>query len=241
MRVVGIIQARMGSSRLPGKVLTDICGKPMLEHVVKRASQIDLVNKWIVATTIRPVDDPIFEMADSLGVDIFRGDENDVLSRYYEAAVKYEAEAIVRITADCPVIDPEVSSKTVEHFLKEKPDYTSNTLHRTYPRGLDTEIFTFEALKTAYSQADKPAEREHVTQFIINRPERFKLSGVSLDQDLSNHRWTVDTEADMKLVSEIFLRLWKPESTFKMKDILDLLDREPDLSKINSHIQQKEV
>lgn len=241
MRIVAIIQARMGSARLPGKVVSDISGRPMLAHVIERALAIKGVNKLVVATSVNSRDNSIEELATQMGISVFRGDENDVLARYCLAAHKYYAEAVLRITGDCPLIDPDVSAQVIDNFIKHKPDYASNCLERTYPRGLDTEIFTMEALDAAFTEARSPAEREHVTPFIQSRPERFRLLNVGRQLNLSHLRWTVDTEEDLNFVREIYSNLWQPASIFSMSDILALLNDKPELNKINQHVKQKVI
>jgi spore coat polysaccharide biosynthesis protein SpsF len=174
MKVVAIIQARMGSSRLPGKVLTDICGETMLARVVDRVRRSKLINEVMVATTDQAADDAIVAECKKFSVPVSRGDQDDVLSRYFRAAQLSKAEIVVRITSDCPLIDPEVVDKTIAAFLEKRPDYASNCLQRTYPRGLDTEVISFTALSRAWQIAHKSYEREHVTPYIIEHPEDFK-------------------------------------------------------------------
>jgi spore coat polysaccharide biosynthesis protein SpsF len=238
VRVVAIVQARMGSTRLPGKVLMDICGETMLARVVSRVKRSKLINEVLVATTDRAADDAIVAECKKLSVPVSRGDQDDVLDRYFRAAQLSKAEVIVRITSDCPLIDPEVTDKTIAAFLENRPDYVSNCLVRTYPRGLDTEVISFAALSRAWQVARKPYEREHVTPYIIEHPAEFKHLSVTCEEDFSEHRWTIDTPEDLALVREIFSRL-NGDGTFSGREVLDLLQREPELLELNRSVQQK--
>jgi len=181
--ITAIIQARMGSTRLPGKVLKDLEGQTMLSRVVNRTCRASLLDEVIVATTVKPADNLIMTECEKLGIPVFRGDEEDVLDRYYKAAQSYQADPIVRITSDCPLIDPEIINLVIENFLAhEDLDYASNTLPpRTFPRGLDVEVMTFDALEQAWRGDKNPAWREHVTPYIYRHPEKFKLKAVTND------------------------------------------------------------
>ena len=190
----------MGSMRLPGKVLKDLEGETVLARVVNRLRRSQLINEVLVATTDRPADDVIVKECRSLSVLVSRGDENDVLDRYFRAAQLAKAEVVVRITSDCPLIDPEITDKTIAAFLEHAPDYASNALVRTYPRGLDTEVVSVSALGRAWQGARKRYEREHVTPYIYEHPAEFKLLSVTGDADYSGHRWTVDTPEDLEFV-----------------------------------------
>lgn len=238
MRVVAIVQARMGSTRLPGKVIEDIEGESVLARVVNRLRRARLIDEVLVATTDRAADDAIVKECRSLSVMISRGDQDDVLDRYFRAAQLAKAEIVVRITSDCPLIDPQITDKTIAAFLVGRPDYASNSLVRSYPRGLDTEVMSFAALGRAWQEARKPYEREHVTPYIYEHPAEFKLLAVTGDADYSGHRWTVDTPEDLALVRAIYARL-KDNATFLWQDVLDVLDREPELMELNRSIMQK--
>jgi spore coat polysaccharide biosynthesis protein SpsF len=233
----------MGSTRLPGKVLMDIAGRPMLWHIINRLKYSKLINKIVVATTTEIKDDPVDELCRENHVCCYRGSENDVLDRYYQAAKIYGAEIIVRITADCPLIDPVVTDKVIDAYLKNKSNFdgANNTIDRTFPRGLDTEVIKFSVLKFAWEKATKDYEREHVTIFIDEHPELFKLFTVKNKKNLSNLRWTVDEEADLEFVREIYLRLYKKREVFLMEDILKVLAKEPRLIEINKDIKQKTI
>ena len=228
MNIVGIIQARMGSTRLPGKVLEDIGGKTMLARVVRRAQRAALLDQIVVATTVEQLDDVIADECGRLAVPVFRGEELDVLDRYYQAAEMYEAEAIVRITSDCPLIDPEIVDHVVYHFLGEGPDCASNTVIRTYPRGLDVSVMTMSALRCAWHEADESYQREHVTPYIYQNPDLFEILPVTGRMDYSGFRWTVDTVGDLEFVRALYSRLGNND-TFNWRDALAVLARDPEL------------
>ncbi len=228
----------MGSTRLPGKVMRDIGGRTMLARVVRRLSRSKLIDLIVVATTTKVSDDTIVRECDRLKVPIFRGDEEDVLDRYYQAALAHQADAVVRITSDCPLIEPEVVDLVIRAFLDGCPDYASNSLEKTYPRGLDTEVVTMEALIRAWQEATEPYQRVHVTPYIYQNPDQFKLLPVKSDVDYSHYRWTVDTQEDLDFVRAIYSRFGN-EDAFTWKDVLSILAAEPELTEINSHIQQK--
>jgi spore coat polysaccharide biosynthesis protein SpsF len=238
VKVIAIIQARMGSTRLPGKVLKDLCGETVLARVVSRLRHCQRIEGVIVATSTEPADTAIVEECERLGTSVFRGNEQDVLDRYYQAALTARAEAVVRITADCPLIDPEITDDTIEVFLKESPDYASNVLERTYPRGLDTEVMTFGALESAWREAREPHQREHVTPYLYEHPERFKLLSVPGEMDYSGYRWTVDTPEDLDLLRAVYARFGKRDDV-SWREVLQLMEREPELAEINRHIVQK--
>jgi spore coat polysaccharide biosynthesis protein SpsF len=237
-RTVAIIQARMGSSRLPGKVLADIGGRSMLESVVRRAARAKRLDAVVVATTTDGRDDPVVRECERLGVPTFRGSENDVLDRYYGAARAFEASTVVRITSDCPLIDPQLVDRVIAELASQQADYASNTLLLSYPRGLDAEAFTMAALTTAWETATESYERVHVTPFLYRHPERFKLVNVACAEDVSSLRWTVDTPADLELVRTLFDRA-RHHGEPTWEDVLAIVRREPALPAINGHIRQK--
>jgi spore coat polysaccharide biosynthesis protein SpsF len=236
-KIVAIVQARLGSSRLPGKVLADIQGHPMLWHVVERARAARTLNEVVVATTTEPADDAIVSFCREHAVACFRGGEKDVLDRYYQAALQQEAQVVVRITSDCPMIDPEIVDKTVRGFLDAQPDYASNTLVRTYPRGLDTEVMTFEALQRAWSEAVHSYQRAHVTAYIYENPTKFRILPVIGETDHSEFRWTVDTAEDLEFVRAVYSSLG--DERFSWRDALSLMERQPQLTEINRTVAQK--
>ncbi|MEL5865097.1 glycosyltransferase family protein, partial [Clostridium cochlearium] len=194
MKIVCIVQARVGSTRLPGKVLKKICGKTVLEHDIDRLRRIKNIDEIIIATTTLEKDNAIVKECERLGVKCFRGSEEDVLSRYYYAAKENNADVVVRVTSDCPLIDSYVSEKTINYYLNNKYDYVSNTIDRTYPRGLDTEVFSFKVLEMAFKEAVSLRDKEHVTSYIWNNPQIFKLAQYKNHKDYSHLRWTLDTE-----------------------------------------------
>ena len=237
--VVAIVQARMGSSRLLGKVLKEILGKPVLWHLINRLRRSRLIDKIVTATTVKEEDKPILALADDLGIDSFAGSEDDVLDRYYQAAKRYNADTIVRITADCPMIDPEVTDRIIGHFLKNRHnlDYVHTGL--SFPDGLDTEVFTFDALERAWLEARWLSQREHVTTY-IKSSGLFRIATVEYEGDLSHMRWVVDDEKDFQLVSEIFRSLYKEDQIFHLRDILDFLEKRPELLDLNKHTVRNE-
>jgi spore coat polysaccharide biosynthesis protein SpsF len=238
MKTVAIIQARMGSTRLPGKVLLELGGDTVLARVISRVRRCRLVNQVMVATSTGPADDVIVKECSRLQSAVFRGSELDVLDRYYHAAQHTQAEVVVRITSDCPLIDPEISDRTIAEFIDSRSDYASNVLDRTYPRGLDTEVMTFAALETAWREAQADYQREHVTPFLYQHPERFKLLSVKGERDESQHRWTLDTPEDLRFLQAIYARM-ADRPYFNWTEVLTLVEREPDLAAINRHVLQK--
>ena len=237
MKVCAIIQARMGSTRLPGKVLADIDGHPMLWRVVQRTKRASSLDQVVVATTVEPDDDLIVDFCRQRGVEFFRGSESDVLDRYFQAALQYKADAIVRITSDCPLVDPDIIDKVVSSFLSGHFDYASNSLVRTYPRGLDTEVLTFPALQLAHRNARSAYQRAHVTPYLYENPEQFSILSVTGEKDYSHYRWTVDTKEDLELVRAVYARLQGGE--FSWADVVRLMEREPELAEINRSVGQK--
>jgi spore coat polysaccharide biosynthesis protein SpsF len=243
VRTVIISQARMGSTRLPGKVLHMAAGKPLLQHHLERARRAKCADDTWVATTTLPGDQPIVDLCRRLGVPCFRGSEPDVLARYHGAALAAGAERIVRVTADCPLIDPQVVDAVITRMSadSDRPDYVSNTLIRSYPRGLDCEIFSFECLEEAHRLAVNPEEREHVTPYIYRRPERFRLAQVVAPEDLSRYRWTVDTPADEDLVCRLLKAALALNPTFGLEELLEVMRAHPDWQSINAQVEQKVI
>ncbi|MCX5715315.1 MAG: glycosyltransferase family protein [Candidatus Omnitrophica bacterium] len=237
-RVGIIVQARMGSTRLPGKALKTISGKPMLEILVNRLKRCKNTNLLIVATTVNKNDDAIELLANDLGVECFRGDEEDVLSRYHGAAKRYGLDVIVRVTSDCPLMDPSLVDALVMYYTDNIPvDYVSNTLERTYPRGFDIEVFSSKALEDADRKASKRYQREHVTPFIY---ENMKCLNYASEKNAAKYRVTVDTIEDLKLVASVF-DLLKGCEGFGYRQVIDLLDSKPELAEMNKHVEQKKV
>jgi spore coat polysaccharide biosynthesis protein SpsF len=239
-RTVAIIQARLNSERLPGKILADIEGQTMLERVVRRVQNSTAVDETVVATTDRPADDVTEAKAQQLGVRVVRGSEEDVLDRYRQAAAEANADHIVRVSADSPFADPQVIDQTVYTYLRARPDYASNKLEPSFPLGLDVEIFSRAALERAWTEAIEAFERSHVTYYMYSNPERFSLVPVTTSPNRHTWRWTVDTPADLEFARAIFNRL-NGSNDFSWTDVVSLIEREPALAEINSHITAKPV
>jgi spore coat polysaccharide biosynthesis protein SpsF len=237
-RTVAIIQARTGSTRLPRKVLLPLLGAPMLSHVVRRVMRATRVDATVVATTTAASDDPIVELAQREGWLVERGSEVDLLDRYAQVGRAHAAATVVRITADCPVIDPDLVDDVIAALDDGQADYASNSLEpRTYPRGLDAEAMTMATLETAWREDQDPASREHATPYIYRHPERFRLRRVASPVDLSAHRWTVDTPEDYELIRRIYDRLGRDE--FSWRDVLVEIEEQPALADLNRDIAQK--
>ncbi len=241
MKTVIIVQARMTSTRLPGKVLKRVLDKPLLEYQIERLRRVKLADEIVIATTTNDTDLPIVELCDRLSVPYFRGSEEDVLARYYEAAKLHQADVVVRVTSDCPLIDPQVIDKVIHFYINHQPkyDYVSNCLERTYPRGMDTEVFSFSVLHQAFLEATAQPDREHVTSFIYRDTERYCLAQVVYSEKQSSHRWTVDTVEDFELIRRIIEALYSQIPKFTLEDCLSVLKQHPDWSAINVHVEQK--
>ncbi|MCX8157168.1 MAG: glycosyltransferase family protein [Verrucomicrobiae bacterium] len=245
MKTVAIIQARMGSTRLPGKVLRPLCGKPVLAHVLQRVRLCRRLDDVWVATSTHSADDAIAQACRGWDTPCFRGSEEDVLARFYEAAKAARADTVVRITADCPLFDGHLLEDMLKVFAELNTpattvDYLSNVLERRYPRGLDAEIFTCAALQRAYLEARLPREREHVTPYLYGHPEIFRLHSYRAPQDWSHYRWTLDTPEDWALIEAIYQALYRPETPFTTPQVLELLAAHPELAQLNASVRQKE-
>lgn len=235
-RTVAIIQARMGSSRLPGKVMQKIAGQPMLQHVVNRARRAGLVDQVVVATSTAAADNAVAGYCFWHDIACVRGSENDVLDRYHQAAQQVKAEVIVRITSDCPLHDPTVIDCVIAAFLRGSFDYVSNIDPPTFPNGVDTEVFTAAALERAWHEARLPSEREHVTPYLRSGRGGFQTGNVAQAKDTSEHRWTVDEAADLAFVRAVYHAMRGAE--FGMEDLLILLRDNPSLRQINGHLRR---
>jgi len=234
--IVAIVQARMGSTRLPGKVLAPVCGKPMLERQLERVRRSRMVERLVVATSEGPEDDAVAEAARGAGCDSYRGSLEDVLDRFTAAARHYEATDVVRLTADCPLSDPELVDDVLRVHLASGADYSSNVLEPRYPDGLDVEVLRADALERAWREAVAPHDREHVTPYLLHHPERFLLRSVQGGEDLSRLRWTVDHPEDLAFVRAVFERLLPEDPSFGWREVLELLEREPRLAAANAHL-----
>ncbi len=237
-KVIAIIQARMGSTRLPSKTMANIGDKPLLAHIIDRVKNSNIIDDIIVATTDKPEDVQITNFAKKYGIESFMGSTEDVLDRFYQAARTKSTGVIVRITSDDPFKDPRIIDKIATHLI-ERPelDYASNTIEPTYPEGLDIEVFRFKALEKAWLEAWLPSEREHVTPYIWKHPEIFNIANIKNEKDLSNLRWTIDFPEDLRFTREVYSRI-KNKNNFHMEDILAILNNEPELSNINKNIER---
>ena len=236
---LAIIQARMGSTRLPGKVLMKLAGKTALEHVIERVSKLKKINKIIVATSANAEDDKISELCQMLNIACYRGSENDVLDRFYQAAKEFNYSNIIRITGDCPMIDPDIIGQTIKLYEDEKLDYASNVIPPTFPKGLDVEVFTFKALKKAWHKVKSGPQREHVTVYFWQNPKIFKQKHLLNKINLSLKRWVLDYEVDYEFLQKIFNDLYIVKPNFRLKDVLKFLEINPELEKINQGIDRK--
>jgi spore coat polysaccharide biosynthesis protein SpsF len=234
--ILGIIQARISSSRFPGKVMMPILGEPMLLRQIERVRNSKKIDQILIATSTEPSDDLIENLCQSHKINCFRGSLNDVLDRYYCAAKFYGADQVVRLTGDCPLIDPQIIDQTINHHSKGNYDYTSNAIEPTFPDGLDVEVMTFTCLEEAWKDATIPSHREHVTRFFYTQPNKFKLGLVKSDIDFSHFRWTVDEPIDLELVNDIYQSLYFKNSMFTFSDVLEYLEKNPELQKINLNI-----
>ena len=241
--VVAIVQARMTSTRLPGKIMRPIDGRPMLWYQLQRMRLARRLDRIVIATTTNQTDDVVVRFCEEHACDFWRGPEADVLARYAGAARAFGAATIVRLTSDCPLLDPQLIDAAVERFAGASGacDYLSNMLPPTFPYGQAVEVFTAAALEAADREATDPAEREHVTPFIYWRPARFRLQSLTMSPDLSGHRWTVDAPEDFELVSRLLGTLYASRPGFAIADVLDVLAVHPEWEKINVHVAQKAV
>jgi len=234
------VQARTGSHRLPGKVLEEVCGRPLLEHIILRLRRVRAVDGVMVLTSTADRDLLVCELAARVGVPAFRGSEDDVLDRFYTAAREARATKIVRVTGDCPLIDPELVDDIVAYFAAGGWDYVSNTIVPTYPDGLDTEVFSFEALLEAWKGAASAHQREHVTPYFYENPDRFRIANYRSTVDHSDHRWIVDEAEDLAMVRAVYERLYPQNSAFTSRDVFALLQREPAIRRINARYVRNE-
>ena len=239
--ILGIVQARASSSRLPGKVFKKILDKPMIILELERIARSRRIEKLVLATSTEPSDDELASAVAAAGYDVYRGSLDDVLGRYYECAKKYGADHIVRLTGDCPLIDPVVIDAVIARHTLTKADYSSNTLgEETFPDGLDCEVMTFAALEDAYNNARLASEREHVTPYIRNNDEFKKTSVSYMGKSLNSERWTVDEERDFSLVTAVYKALYPEKPDFNMVDVLDFLNKNPEIHALNRGITRNE-
>jgi len=238
--ILAILQARLSSSRLPGKVLKPILGKPMLLHQIERLGNSKMIDKLIVATSIDGSDDDIEQMCLDNKIEVFRGDLNNVLDRYYQCTKQYNPDYIVRLTGDCPLADWQVVDQVIQNHLSGDFDYTNNCIAPAFPDGLDVEVMTMSALAESKQSATLPSEMEHVSQYINKNPNKFKIGSSHYKEDLLHLRWTVDEPEDFDFVEKVYHHLYKDHPNFLMQDILKLLEKHPELSNINNHFEANE-
>ena len=240
MKINAIVQARMGSTRLPGKVLMDLGGETVLARVLRRLGRASRIHEVVVATTDTARDDAIENECARLHISCFRGSEHNVLDRYLRAAEQFRSDLIVRVTADCPLIDPELVDEVVAACITGQVDLSCNDVPHTFPRGLDVEAFTIETLRRIHHMADQPYQREHVTLLAYERPDIFRTYLVKGDRHVSHLRWTVDTLEDLQLTRAIYAH-FENRDDFGWHEALELVESHPGLLQINAHITQKPV
>jgi spore coat polysaccharide biosynthesis protein SpsF len=234
--ILAILQARQSSSRLPGKVLKPILGVPMLLRQIERIKCSVNIDQLLVATSVEESDDPIVKLCIDNNIKYFRGDLENVLDRFYHAALPYSPSDIVRLTGDCPLTDASVIDTVIKYHKEHEFDYTSNTIERTFPVGLDVEVFRLSCLKEAWTEASTMYQKEHVTPFIYEQQERYKIGSYLNSTNLSYLRWTVDTDLDFKFVTKIYEYLYDSDPHFNSSNILSLLENYPELKNINASI-----
>jgi spore coat polysaccharide biosynthesis protein SpsF len=236
--ILAVVQARMSSSRLPGKVMLPLCGKPMLVQQLRRIQRSRRIDGLTVATSRSCDDDIIESTCGEYGINCFRGSLDDVLDRFYHAAFAWKPDHLVRLTGDCPLTDPDLVDVLIDFYQENGFDYASNCHQPTLPDGLDAEIFTMAALETAWREACLPSEREHVTPFLRNHGDRFRCGCWLNDTDLSRHRWTVDEESDYRFVQAVYGALYQDRPTFGYRDVLELIATQPGLARINEGLER---
>ena len=241
-----IVQARMGSTRLPRKIMMSVRDKPLLYYNIRQVLQSKKIDKLIIATTNLSRDDEIVKFVDLYGIEVFRGSEDDVLDRYFHCAKEFKLDAIVRITSDCPLVDPEIIDRCIEKFENENLDYLSNTNKQIdddwiydpcgFPPGFGVEVFTFNTLENAWKNTEKPFDREHVTQYILDNPKKFKIGGLENQEDFSDLRLTLDYQVDFDLI-KLVIENFPDDEIYNLKKIISFFDDNSHLKLINSHIQ----
>ena len=243
VKTIAIIQARMAATRLPGKVMKKVCGKPILQHIIERLGRSLTLDRVAVATSRNPEDQAIEDLCRSLGISVFRGSEEDVLGRVSRAAKAFHAGVHVEICGDCPFIDWTIVDQLVEIYRKGEFDHVSNILHRTFPRGLDVQVYAAELLHHLEETRHDPVDREHVSYFIYTHPEKYRLYGMEPLPELRHpeYRWTLDTEEDLAFVRTVYEILYPGKPSFTALDVAELMKEQPDLLAINEHVEQKPV
>jgi spore coat polysaccharide biosynthesis protein SpsF len=236
--ITAIIQARIGSTRLPGKILMSFSGNTLLGHIIERLKFSSHITKVVVATTTNPKDDILVDWMTKNQIDFFRGSETDVLNRYFECAKHYRAEHIARITSDDPFKDPQIIDRVSELYLKGSLDFAYNNNPPTFAEGLDTEIFSFNALSRANTSATDPFEREHVTQHFYRNPDQFRQMNLASPVNYSHLRWTIDTMEDAEMAKLVYENLYQPGRIFLADDILSLFERKPEIAALNQTVKR---
>ena len=234
MNVTAILQGRVGSTRLPGKVLLPLAGKPVILHVYERIKQCTNIGKIIVATSIRNRDNDIANLFADLTLTVFRGSEEDPLDRFFDAATRYRLQHIVRVMADCPVVDPDVVDQVISYYLEGGYDFCY--LGGEFPTGLDVTVFSYDTLKKTWQNTENMSDRQHIIPYMLQRRDLFRIGCVEIFEGLYHHRWVLDHESDYRLMTEIYNELYEPDKTFVTEDILHLLDRRPEITQLNAHI-----
>jgi len=239
--ITAIVQARVGSTRYPNKIFAEICGKPIIWHIINRLRYSSGIDKIVIATTINLKDDLVESWAIDNNLDVYRGSEEDVLERYYNASMKFGIDTIVRTTSDDPFKDPEIIDKVIDLFYKKNLDFAYNNNPPSFPEGLDAEVFSFGALETAQNKSYDNYEREHVTQYFYRNPARFRQMNLLNPVNYSYLRWTVDTQQDFDMVNTVYQHLYKENEIFLMKDILQLLERNPQIPLMNADVKRSDM
>ena len=237
-KATAILQGRIGSTRLPGKVFLPLVGKPVMQHVYERVLHCRNIDQIIVATTNGSKDDCIVELFDGLGVPVFRGSEADPLDRYYRAASHYGVQHVVRIMADCPLVDPEIVDEVIAKYFVGGYDFCY--LGGEFPTGLDVTVFSYSALKMCWNEARRQSEREHITFYMTNNPDQFSIGVLEKFKGLLHHRWVMDHEADYRFIKAVYKSLYEPSKVFLSRDVLNLLEKQPQLVQINAGIPRGE-
>ena len=239
MNIVTVIQARMGSSRFPGKVMKPLCGAPLLQRMVERVAAAEHAGIIVVAIPTAPEDDEIEKWCREANIHCFRGDENDLLDRHYQAGLLHNADAVVKIPSDCPLIDPQIIDMVLSAWKKvaDRIDYAGNLHPPTWPDGNDVEVVSMKALKKGWQEAQRPLEREHTTPYFWENPATFKLMNIAWDSGLNyamSHRWTIDYPEDYTFINRVYEELYSAEQHFSLEDILNLLEKKPEIMEINA-------
>jgi len=240
MKTIAILQARMSSSRFPGKVLLELFGRPMLARQIDRVRRAEMIDRLVIATSNQAEDSAIEDLCREIGLKCFRGSLDDVLDRFFQCARSQDPDHVVRLTGDCPLADPAIIDRVVRFHLGGDFDYTSNVLEPTWPDGLDVEVMKFRCLADAHAEAELPSEREHATSFIYKRPERYRLGSVTQAEDQSSVRLTVDEPEDFQMVSEIYETLYPRNPAFGLDDVMDLLTKTPEILGLNNKFERNE-